>query len=104
MAHRINWLNQALRELFTHCQALERSDPEQSARLENEAFQAPELLKQFPQLGRLVPEAGPEHRALLFFSRRYWLVYRVRPQSIVVIGVISTRQDFAKAWESRKRG
>jgi len=103
MARRINWLNQALRELFHHCHRLEKTSPERSIRLEQEAFQSVEILKEFPLLGRAVPEVVPEHRALLIFSQSYWIIYRVRTKMIVIAAVVSTLQDFTKAWESRKR-
>ena len=103
MARQIRWLNQALRELYYQCQLVEKRSSDKSARLEEEAFQAVEILKDFPQLGKLVPNSETEHRALLIFGREYWIVYRYGPRTITIAAVIWVRQDFAKAWKSRKR-
>jgi plasmid stabilization system protein ParE len=103
MAHRIRWLNQALRELYHHCQFLERGSPDKALQLEEEAFRAAEMLERFPVLGRVVPDVEIEHRCLLIAKRTYWLVYRVRNKTVTIVAVVSTLQDFQKAWESRKR-
>lgn len=104
MARRIHWLNQALRELFHRCQFVEKkASLAKSIQLEEDAFQATEILKDFPLLGRVVDGVTPEHRCILFAEKSHWLVYRVSPKAVTVVAVISTTQDFQKAWESRKR-
>ncbi|MBN9420037.1 MAG: type II toxin-antitoxin system RelE/ParE family toxin [Candidatus Eremiobacteraeota bacterium] len=103
MAHRIRWLNQALRELFHHCEFLADEAPKKAALLEEEAFRAVEILERFPTIGRLVPDVAPEHRAILIAQRGYWLVYRSRNKVVTVVAIISTLQDFPKAWHSRNR-
>jgi plasmid stabilization system protein ParE len=103
MARRIHWLNQALRELYHRCQFLEKTSLPKSLQLEEDVFQAVEILKDFPMIGRLVPDVTPEHRCLLVAERSHWVVYRVGAKSVSIVAVISTSQDFQKAWESRKR-
>lgn len=104
MARRIHWLNQALRELYHRCQFVEKkASRAKSIQLEEDALQATEILKEFPMLGRVVPDVDPEHRCILFAEKSHWLVYRVTTKAITVVAVISTTQDFQKAWESRKR-
>lgn len=103
MARRIHWLNQALRELYHRCQFVEKTSLAKSLQLEEDAFQATEILKDFPLLGRVVHDVKPEHRCILFAEKSHWLVYRVSAKAMTVVAVISTTQDFQKAWESRKR-
>lgn len=76
MAHRIRWLNQALRELYHRCQFLEPSSTEHAFQLEEEAFRAAEMLERFLVLGRVVPDLSNEHRCLLIAKRTHWPLYR----------------------------
>jgi len=63
---------------------------------------AVERLREFPRLGRVVPEAHvPDIRELIF--RGYRIIYRVKRPAIEILAVIHGCRDFSgmssKPWE-----
>ncbi len=53
-----------------------------------------EILDQFPQVGRIVPEIGnPNIREL--FVHSYRLVYEVASAGVVILAVIHNKRDFS---------
>ena len=54
---------------------------------------------QLPRSNRMVPEWGRDVLREIIVDKRYRVMYRIRPESIDVIGVIDTKQDPKKLAE-----
>jgi toxin ParE1/3/4 len=66
------------------------------------ALDAASSLDQFAERGRIVPELNqPDLRELFVFD--YRLLYRVRPDEVVVIAYLHGARDFA-TWRQEQRG
>ena len=56
--------------------------------------QKTELLEEFPEMGRVVPEIGEDNvRELFLYS--YRLIYEVAPDGIEILAIVHGRRDFS---------
>jgi plasmid stabilization system protein ParE len=71
--------------------------------LVREARAAARSLKSLALRGRLVPEARSSDVRELFV-KSYRLVYKITPESIVVIAFVHSARDLQRIWEVRGKG
>jgi len=62
-------------------------------KVSNEFIEKSEILIDFPEMGRIVPELGnPKIRELFIYS--YRLIYEISEKSIEVLAIIHGKQNF----------
>jgi toxin ParE1/3/4 len=71
--------------------------------LVREARAAARSLKNLALRGRLVPEARSSDVRELFV-KSYRLIYKITPESIVVIAFVHSARDLQRIWEVRGKG
>ena len=83
---RVNWTTQALEDLDAVCLFIARDSPRYAELLAGRMFEASELLGEFPNAGRIVPEIGrSEIRELIV--QGYRLIYRTLADEIDILAV-----------------
>jgi addiction module RelE/StbE family toxin len=102
MARRIDWSPSALDDLDSAAEYIARDSPRYAAAFVREIRAASRSLKEFAERGRIVPEfSDPAIREL--FVHRYRLIYAVRTDRVVILGVIHGARDFTHLWRSEER-
>jgi len=77
MDYRIEWSPEAIEDIESIAEYIERDSKFYAKAVVDKIFQATEKLKEFPKIGRVVPELGREDiRELIVYS--YRLVYQVK--------------------------
>ena len=91
---RIIWAPRALLRAEESMDWIARDDPEAARRWVAHLFDRVRQLRQFPDSGRMVPEARrPEIRELIM--DQYRIIYRRDPTRIIVLTVRHTRELFS---------
>ncbi len=71
-------------------------------KISQEFIEKSEILEQFPQMGRIVPEIGDKNiRELVLYS--YRLLYKLSPNRIEVLAIVHGKQNFAKTFDNSKK-
>lgn len=90
---RITWSPLALERASEAARYIAQDDSEAVERWVEGLFRAVEGTKNFPEMGRVVPEIGrPEFRQILYGN--YRVIYRVTPAEVFVLTVRHTRRLF----------
>ena len=83
---RVNWTTQALEDLDAVCLFIARDAPRYAELLAGRMFEAADVLGEFPNAGRIVPEFGrSEIRELIV--QNYRLIYRTLADEIDILTV-----------------
>ena len=84
---KIKWTNHALEELDDIANYISIDSPKYAQILVKQIYEMVGHLKQFPKLGRKVPEYGdPELREILF--KTYRIIYLVKKEHLEIISII----------------
>ncbi len=98
----LEWTDPALDDLEAIRDYIGRDSPYYSKRFIERIFDAAERLLDYPQMGRLVPEAGRDDVRELIFQG-YRIIYRTKPNRVQVLTVIHGSRDLAgkitKPWD-----
>ena len=101
MDYRIVWSPEAVEDLESIAEYIERDSPFYAKAVVNKIFHSTEKLKNYPKIGRVVPELGREDiRELIVYS--YRLVYQVKKSQILIIAVIHGKRPFEDVIEEYK--
>ncbi len=98
----ILWTEPSLNDLKAIRDYIAKDSDTYAAGFVESLLSAVERLREFPRLGRVVPEAhAPDIRELIF--RGYRIIYRVDQTAIEILAVIHGCRDFSgmssKPWE-----
>jgi plasmid stabilization system protein ParE len=89
---RLRWTEQAVDQLGAIADYLSQTSPVYAEGLVTRVAAQLQHLLQFPEIGRVVPEAeSPQVREVIEWP--YRIIYRVRTETIEVIAVVHVRRD-----------
>ncbi len=84
---KIKWTNHALEELDDIADYISKDSPKYAQILVKQIYEMVSHLKQFPKLGRKVPEYGdPELREILY--KTYRIIYLIKKEHLEIISII----------------
>ncbi|MBA7529002.1 hypothetical protein ES705_21194 [subsurface metagenome] len=84
---KIKWTHHALEELDDIANYISKDSPKYAQILVKQIYEIVSHLKQFPKLGRKVPEYGdPELREILY--KTYRIIYLVKKEHLEIISII----------------
>jgi toxin ParE1/3/4 len=87
MGYRVTWSPEALEDLESIAEYIERDSLFYAQSVVSKILGASRNIKEFPLIGRVVPELGDENiRERFIYS--YRLVYQMRQQNILIVAVI----------------
>ena len=87
MEYRVTWSPEALEDLESIAEYIERDSLFYAQSVVSKILGASRNIKEFPLIGRVVPELGDESiRERFIYS--YRLVYQMRQQNILIVAVI----------------
>lgn len=87
MEYRVTWSPEALEDLESIAEYIERDSLFYAQSVVSKILGASRNIKEFPLIGRVVPELGDESiRERFIYS--YRLVYQMRQQNILMVAVI----------------
>ena len=87
MALRLQWSEEALEDIESIANYIEKDSPVYAKAVVSNFFEKVEILKNFPELGRAVPETSNEKiREIFVYS--YRLIYRLDSDSLLIIAVV----------------
>ena len=87
MADRLVWSPEAVEDIEAIAAYIERDSPHYARVVASRLVETAESIPDFPEIGRVVPEAGdPNLRERFVYS--YRLIYRLEQQRILVLAVI----------------
>ncbi len=93
MAYRIVWSPEALEDIESIAEYIERDSLFYAKAVVDKILWSTEKLKGFPKIGRIVPELEKEDiRELIVYS--YRLVYQIKEEQILIIAVIHGKRQF----------
>lgn len=91
----INWSAESRRDLLAIAEYFETSSPEYSKYIVNSIYNSISDLKDFPELGRMVPELDND-----IFRERiidgYRIIYLLQGNNIEILTIVHSRQDLIK--------
>ncbi len=94
------WSNPAKDDLKKIHDYIAKDSKFYAIKVSQEFVEKSEELKEFPKMGRVVPEIGdPNIRELFVYS--YRLIYEISSDEIEILAIIHGRQDFHKAFDKR---
>jgi toxin ParE1/3/4 len=91
---RLRWTSAAADDLENIANYLFEKTPENAARLIREIHDAPSTLKSFPDRGRAGKKEGT--RELVMPSLPYIIVYRVRGDTVHIVRILHSSQDWPR--------
>lgn len=95
MARKIVWSKDALDDLEKIADYIARDSRANAAKVIKKILAATRNLNQFPHLGLVVPEiSDPQTRQRIVLN--YRLIYRLEPDSVLVIAVVHSRRHLGK--------
>ncbi len=101
MDYRIVWSPEAVEDIESIAEYIEKDSQFYAKAVVNKIFQSTEKLKEFPKVGRVVPELEREDiRELIVYN--YRLVYQVKERQILIIAVIHGKRQFEDVIEEYK--
>jgi addiction module RelE/StbE family toxin len=87
MEYRVTWSPEALEDLESIAEYIERDSSFYAQSVVSKILGASRKIKDFPLIGRMVPELGDEKiRERFIYS--YRLVYQIRQQNILIVAII----------------
>jgi len=91
---RLRWTSAAADDLENIANYLFDKTPENAARLIRELYDAPSTLKSFPNRGRTGKKEGTSE--LVMPSLPYVIVYQVRSDTVHVVRILHSSQDWPR--------
>jgi toxin ParE1/3/4 len=89
---KIRWTEPALNRLNEIASYIAKDNPDAASHLVSRIFKSVDLLEQFPELGRRVPEMrNSGHREVIVRPCR--VIYRIEGESVIVIFVMRGEQQ-----------
>jgi toxin ParE1/3/4 len=102
MAARVVWADLAWDDLDAAAEYISRDSPRYAAAFVKKVLEAVRLVREFPHIGRAVPELNTENvREVLVHSHR--VIYRVEQDRLVVLGIFHGARDLLRLWERENR-
>ncbi len=102
---RIEWSRQARADLRNLKAYIALDSPVYARRTIERIIAAVEKLAAFPEIGRLVPEAGDREDVRELIHDAYRIIYLIKPERVSIIAVVHGRRDLAgragSPWETR---
>ena len=87
MAHELIWSEEALEDIDSIATYIEKDSSVYAKAVVSKVFEKVEMLKDFSQMGRIVPELNQDNlRELFIYS--YRLIYKISNNTILIIAVI----------------
>lgn len=84
---KIKWTNHALEELDDIANYISKDSPKYAQILVKQIYEMVSHLKQYPKLGRKVPEYGdPELREVLY--KTYRIIYLIKKEHLEIISIL----------------
>lgn len=103
MAHKVVWLPEAYEDLRAIVDHISRDSVTYGAGMAQRVVDAARRLRQFPRIGRVVPEwDDPTVREQIVGN--YRLIYRVEPDRVILLSVIHGARMLPDEIRSRGRG
>lgn len=101
MARKVVWSYEAASDLESLAEYIARDSAFYAAAFVQEIIDASRSLDNFPERGRIVPEAGsPNIREL--FVREYRLIYSIEEKRAVILGLVHGKRDLKRLWKRGK--
>lgn len=99
----VRWSEPALDDLSSIHSYIAKNSPLYARRFIERIFDAAEKLVDFPELGRMVPEAGYQAHIREIFFQNYRIIYLIHNNNTNILAVIHSSRDLAnlpgKPWE-----
>ncbi len=87
MEYRVTWSPEAVEDLESIAEDIERDSSFYAQSVVSQIFSTSRKIKEFPLIGRVLPEIGDENiRERFIYS--YRLVYKIEQQRILIVAVI----------------
>ncbi len=87
MAFRLKWSEEALEDIESIASYIEKDSPFYAKSVVSKFFEKAEILQEFPELGRKVPEFNDETiREIFVYS--YRLIYKLNEEEILFAAVV----------------
>ena len=87
MGYRVTWSPEAVEDLESIAEYIERDSAFYARSVVSQILEASRKIKEFPLIGRVLPEIGDENiRERFIYS--YRLVYEIQQQRILIVAVI----------------
>jgi addiction module RelE/StbE family toxin len=91
MAFTLEWSEEALEDIESIANYIEKDSPTYAKSVVSKLFEKAELLQEFSELGRKVPEMNnPQIREIFVYS--YRLIYKIERTKILFIAVVHGRR------------
>jgi len=91
MAFTLEWSEEALEDIESIANYIEKDSPTYAKSVVSKFFEKAELLQEFSELGRKVPEMNnPQIREIFVYS--YRLIYKIERTKILFIAVVHGRR------------
>ena len=91
MAFTLEWSEEALEDIESIADYIEKDSPVYAKSVVSKFFEKAELLQEFSELGRKVPEMNnPQIREIFVYS--YRLIYKIERTKILFIAVVHGRR------------
>lgn len=97
------WTEEALKDLESIGAFHERTSIAYTSALVERLYRSVEVLREYPRIGRKVPEIDHDLVRELIVER-YRVVYQLFRERVEIVAVLNTRQDLVKKFRERKRG
>lgn len=88
------WSPEAIEDIEAIARYIERDSPWYAKAVVTKLVETAELIADYPELGRIVPEIA-DSSVRERFVHRYRLIYKIDSKRVVIAAVIHGRQDFA---------
>jgi plasmid stabilization system protein ParE len=95
VARQVGWTEIALSDLASIAEFIARDSEQYARAFVADAFAASDSLAEFAERGRVVPEFGDDKIRELII-RSYRLIYRVKRDSVAMLGLIHGARDLTK--------
>ncbi|HHJ16915.1 MAG TPA: type II toxin-antitoxin system RelE/ParE family toxin [Gammaproteobacteria bacterium] len=87
MEYQVTWSPEAVEDLESIAEYIDRDSSYYAQSVISQVLEASRKIKEFPLIGRMVPEIGDENiRERFIYS--YRLVYKIQQQRILIVAVI----------------
>ena len=87
MAFTLKWSEEALEDIESIATYIEKDSPFYSKSIVSKFFEKAEVIQQFSEIGRIVPELNDTSiREIFIYS--YRLIYKLNEQSILIVAVV----------------
>jgi len=87
MAFKLEWSEEALEDIESIATYIEKDSPIYAKSVISKIFEKAEILQEFSELGRIVPETNDETiREIFIYS--YRLIYKIKDNTILFVAVV----------------